>query len=311
MKKFFIHIFEAPLSKSLIMKRTMMNSSNTITIIPNRLSFTILDDLPNKSKTVFYYSTEDNPAFAYQPFYADFGPNSLLQVHKFLGLTKRLLEREKIPLIYFCTDSPFSITNSIFLISSFSMIYHETSPQKAYEPFRCFENFVRPYRDASSLQSLYDLSIYSCLKGLHKAMKLGWYNPNNFDVLQWEKYEQVPNGDMNWLIPGKLMAFATPYSSNIIQGWKVCTPNDLVPVFKGFKITRIIRLTNKIYDETIFMKNGFKFTELFFEDGTTPPEHILKRFLELMQSDDVIALHCKAGLGRTFVDFDQNFKKFC
>ena len=59
------------------------------------------------------------------------------------------------------------------------------------------------------------------------------------------------------------------------------------------------RLNNKTYDESIFKEAGFEHTELFFPDGTCPPDGIIDRFLGFVEGADVVALHCKAGLGRT------------
>ena len=40
--------------------------------------------------------------------------------------------------------------------------------------------------------------------------------------------------------------------------------------------------------------------DLYFLDGSNPPDHLLSRFLEKSeQTNCAIAVHCKAGLGRT------------
>ena len=45
---------------------------------------------------------------------------------------------------------------------------------------------------------------------------------------------------------------------------------------------------------------GLKHYELFFPDGTPPPEAQAKHFLKIAETEPgVIAVHCKAGLGRT------------
>jgi cell division cycle 14 len=44
-------------------------------------------------------------------------------------------------------------------------------------------------------------------------MKLGWYNPQTFKVKEYEEFERVDNGDMNWIIPGKFLAFSSPSAS--------------------------------------------------------------------------------------------------
>jgi cell division cycle 14 len=41
-------------------------------------------------------------------------------------------------------------------------------------------------------------------------MKLGWYNPKTFNYKEYEEFEKVDNGDMNWIIPGKFLAFSSP-----------------------------------------------------------------------------------------------------
>lgn len=52
-------------------------------------------------------------------------------------------------------------------------------------------------------------------------MKLGWYNPQLFKVKEYEEFERVDNGDMNWIIPGKFLAFsspsATPYDADGVR----------------------------------------------------------------------------------------------
>jgi len=39
---------------------------------------------------------------------------------------------------------------------------------------------------------------------------------------------------------------------------------------------------------------------LYFIDGSTPPENIVKEFLNISEGEQgAMAIHCKAGLGRT------------
>jgi cell division cycle 14 len=39
---------------------------------------------------------------------------------------------------------------------------------------------------------------------------------------------------------------------------------------------------------------------LFFIDGSTPPENIVREFLDIAENEaGAMAIHCKAGLGRT------------
>ena len=61
-----------------------------------------------------------------------------------------------------------------------------------------------------------------------------------------------------------------------------------------------MRLNKKYYDETKFTRHGMRHIELYYIDGSNPPARILNRFLaEAEATEGGIAVHCKAGLGRT------------
>jgi len=130
---------------------------------------------------------------------------------------------------------------------------------------------------------------------------LKWYNYSNFNVKLYEEYERVDNGDMNWIIPGKYIAFSSPSISQYDQdGYRTFTPDDYVPIFRKWGIGLVIRLNKETYDAKKFLKNGIKHLELFFADGSVPKMEIIDTFLEVCEKEKHgIAVHCKAGLGRT------------
>ena len=274
-------------------------TGTVIEIIPRRLIFSIERTAPRNHPNVFRFTIDNDEQFRYQPFYADFGPLSLLQVHIFLVVTLNHLDEHGGIIHFYCNGLPQNVANSVFLAACFRMICMQLPSDTALHPFSSLLATLKPYRDASSFPSIYDLSVSACVKGIERAMRFGWYNPESFDADSWAARERVENGDMNWLIPNKLLAFASPYHTNEVQGFRVCTPTDIVPVFRELGITNIVRLNNRTYDEQLFTDAGFTHTDLFFPDGTCPPDPILARFISLIEGSDVIALHCKAGLGRT------------
>ena len=78
------------------------------------------------------------------------------------------------------------------------------------------------------------------------------------------------------------------------------TPEDYIQVFNHFNVTRVIRLNEAKYDRTKFMRNGIQHSDLYFIDGSTPPESIVKEFFKVSENEPgAMAIHCKAGLGRT------------
>ena len=106
---------------------------------------------------------------------------------------------------------------------------------------------------------------------------------------------------MNWIVPDKFLAFSGPAEEEHDEdGWRTFTPDDYAPLFKKFGVGTVVRLNKKAYNEQRFIDKGFRFEDLYFVDGTTPSKKIVKKFLKIAEEEDEgIAIHCKAGLGRT------------
>ena len=129
-------------------------------------------------------------------------------------------------------------------------------------------------------------------------MALGWYDYRSFNVQEYQHYEKVENGDLNWIVPGKFVAFSGPL--NVTDKYGSFTPDDYVPIFKKLGVTLVVRLNKAQYDRLKFIKQHVNHLDLYFLDGTTPPDDIVEKFLDAAEKEKGgIAIHCKAGLGRT------------
>lgn len=98
----------------------------------------------------------------YYPFCADFGPFNLGMTHLFMQEMLRLLEEpnlRNVRLVYYTRMSANDVTNAIFLLGSFLVAYLGASIEEAWMPFCTQQGIVRPYRDATWLQSSYDLHV--------------------------------------------------------------------------------------------------------------------------------------------------------
>lgn len=77
-------------------------------------------------------------------------------------------------------------------------------------------------------------------------------------------------------------------------GYPRHSPETYIPYFKKHNVSTIVRLNKKIYDAKIFIDNGFDHRDLFFEDGSTPSEAIMREFLDIAEkAKGVVAVHCK------------------
>jgi len=161
-----------------------------------------------------------------------------------------------------------------------------------------------PFHDASPCACTYELNIMDCLRGLAKARMYGFFDFDEFDVEEYEHFEQVENGDLNWLIKDRILAFAGPhYKRNVSpEGYCTLTPEDYIPYFQSKEVDLVIRLNKKCYDEKLFIRAGINHLGQYYLDGSCPPMKILNRVVEQMEkvpANKAIAIHCKAGLGRT------------
>ncbi len=57
----------------------------------------------------------------------------------------------------------------------------------------------------------------------------------------------MENGDLNWIVPGKFVAFSGPAArGNEIVGYRLHTPEDYWDYFRRRNVTTIIRLNKKV-----------------------------------------------------------------
>ena len=74
-------------------------------------------------------------------------------------------------------------------------------------------------------------------------------------------------------IPYKFIPFSGPL--NVTDKYGSFTPDDYVPIFKKMGVTLVVRLNKPQYDKKKFTKAGIKHLDLYFLDGSTPPDHIV------------------------------------
>ncbi|XP_075038641.1 dual specificity protein phosphatase CDC14A isoform X2 [Mixophyes fleayi] len=272
-------------------------------IIKDRLYFATLRNKPKSTVNTHYFCTDEE--LVYENFYADFGPLNLALLYRYCcKLNKKLksfsLSRKKI--VHYTSYDQRKRANAAFLIGAYAVIYLKNIPEEAYRALLSGSSpQYLPFRDASFGNCTYNLTIQDCLQGIRKALHLGFFNFESFDVDEYEHYERVENGDFNWIVPGKFLAFSGPHpKSKIENGYPLHAPEAYFPYFRKNNITAVIRLNKKIYDAKRFTDAGFDHYDLFFVDGSTPSDGIVRRFLNLCENTDgAIAVHCKAGLGRT------------
>jgi len=258
---------------------------------------------PLDSADCCYFSTDD--VLVYDPYYGDFGPLNIAQLCRYCRMLKHKLLDTGLAgkrIYHVCKPQTDTRANSILLCCSYLIIEQGKTPDQAWSIFEKTKPALVPYRDASLGPPSFHLTVKHCLEGLAKAIKLEWYNHETFDPDEYEHYERVENGDFNWIVPGKFLAFSGPTQTPIayVDGVKTNTPETYFEYFNKNNITGVVRFNNKVYDRKKFLDAGFHHYDLYFADGGNPTDAILKKFLEIAENEKgALAVHCKAGLGRT------------
>lgn len=282
------------------------NIQSASEIIENRLYFVAFkkDFKPRGTSNTHYFSIDDE--LVYENFYNDFGPLNICMLYRYclmLNEKLRLAQHAKKKIVHYTSVDASKRLNAAYLIGAYSVIYLKRTPDEALKPLTSGCNVLTytKFCDASYVYSGYRISLYDCIHAIAKAIDAGFFSFDDFDSQQYEHFERVENGDFNWIVPDKFLAFCGPHSkSRLDNGYPIHAPETYFEYFRKHNVTTIIRLNVKIYDAARFTNAGFTHHDLFFVDGSTPNDAILKKFLTICeQAEGGIAVHCKAGLGRT------------
>jgi len=276
--------------------------ASALPIIDDRLYFCMCK-CPRNTDKIHMFSIDH--ALRYEPFFVDFGPLNLACLYKFCKLVQHKLKDAKYKnckIYYYCDRTPQRLSNAAYLIGAFQIIELKRKPSEAYNRIKTLGDKGVPFRDASMGLCTYHCTVKHCVDAIYNAIEWNFLDFNNkFNVDEYEHYERVECGDLNIIIPNKFIAFAGPYFKEFDEeGYPALTPDFYIPIWRKFKVTTVIRLNKKCYDKRIFTKAGFEHHDLYFVDGTTPSDQIIARFIDICENaKGVLAVHCKAGLGRT------------
>mmetsp|Transcript_19294 Transcript_19294/g.49486 ORF Transcript_19294/g.49486 Transcript_19294/m.49486 type:complete len:605 (-) Transcript_19294:1135-2949(-) len=283
-----------------------------VELLKGKLYFSSFRRKPEDSETVSFVLVDGDERFAYLPFHVDFGPISITRTLRFCQTLESALSTAKEEGKVLCVASSqayFSRSNGAYLCCAYMLLNEKKSVEQAYRPFMGIRPPLTSFCDVSGMNGVPLLDI---VRGLGKALNLGLLSVDGFDIEQAEKYELVENGDIAWVVPGRFIAFAGPYNTGpgtveappppltSEKGYILHSPYYYAKVFAELGVSDVVRLNEKHYDADVFSENGFQHHEIFFEDGSTPADDIVIHFLKVCErAKGAVAVHCKAGLGRT------------
>lgn len=198
------------------------------------------------------------------------------------------------------------------------------APHLALAPIAQADPPLMPFRDAGYSQADYGITVQDVVYGVWRAKEQGFCALPQFDLEEYERYERVDQGDFNWLTPD-FLAFASPQHTPVApipassplyatlpSTVKAVDAHPTLPgpfknVLKHFyerNIGLVVRLNSELYSPSYFTALGIEHLDMIFDDGTCPPLSTVRKFITIAHEMITvkkrgIAVHCKAGLGRT------------
>jgi cell division cycle 14 len=254
-------------------------------------------------ENLHFFSTDDR--FTYVPFCDDFGPMNLHCVIQFVDLLQQKLDELPDKTLVYCVENfPRTITNAVFLLGCYMVIRMRLSPDVVWSAFDDLSDRITSYRDATFEKPSFHLTLIDCWRGLQRANTIGWVDM--YDLDEYLHYDSPLEGDLHELVPGKLVAFRGPRSLPLFQdyqddnGVRTFSPGFYLEPFGDMSVSVVVRLNEPEYEAREFEAHGIATVDLEFEDCTAPPLDVMAAFMDVMRSaPGAVAVHCKAGLGRT------------
>ncbi|KKK14561.1 hypothetical protein AOCH_001973 [Aspergillus ochraceoroseus] len=279
---------------------------------------------PSKKRSPVYFTVDDT--LLYNSFHADFGPLHIGHLYRFAVHFHDLLgdpaNNDRAVVFYSRTDAR-SRANAACLVACYMVLIQSWPPHLALAPIAQADPPYMPFRDAGYSQADFILNIQDVVYGVWKAKEQGLCGLRDFSLEEYEKYERVDMGDFNWITP-QFLAFASPqhqpiapipvdtpeYAALPSTISEVCSSRLPLPFknvlahFSSRKVGLVVRLNSELYSPSYFTALGINHIDMIFEDGTCPPLQLVRKFIKMAHEminvkHKGIAVHCKAGLGRT------------
>ncbi|KAI9803091.1 MAG: cell division control protein 14 [Piccolia ochrophora] len=271
-----------------------------------------------------YFSVDET--LLYNSFHADFGPLHIghlyrfaVQLHDILG--DPVNENRKV--VFWSKQDSRSRANAACLLACYMVLIQHWPPHLALVPIAQADPPFMPFRDAGYSQADYVVGIQDVVYGVWKAKEEGLCGLRDFSLEEYERYERVDMGDFNWITPA-FLAFASPQhapvqtippssslyaklpkTASAVDSTNLPTPfKNVLKHFSSRDIGLVVRLNSELYSPSYFTALGMTHMDMIFDDGTCPPLPLVKQFIRLAHEmitvkHKSIAVHCKAGLGRT------------
>lgn len=250
-----------------------------------------------------YFTVED--ALPYNSFHLDFGPLHIGSLYRFAVVLHNILNEEANQgkaIVFYSSTAPKERSNAACLLCCYMVLVQSWSPHQVLQPISQIDPPFQSFRDAGYSNADFEITIQDIIYGMWRAKERGMIDLTNFNLEEYEQYERVDQGDFN-VVSKDFIAFASPQqnhrkSTNLNEPFR-----KVLNYFIKNDVKLVVRLNSHLYDANEFTKRGIQHIDMIFDDGTCPTLEYVQKFIGaaecIINKGGKIAVHCKAGLGRT------------
>lgn len=298
------------LGRENIKMRRSVYLENTIEFLKGRVYLGAYDYSPDDTDEIVFFTVEDS--IYYNSFHLDFGPMNIGHLYRFAVIFHEILndpENSNKAVVFYSSASSRQRANAACMLCCYMILVQGWTPHQVLQPLAQVDPPFMPFRDAGYSNADFEITIQDVVYGVWRAKEKSLIDLHSFNLEVYEKYEHVENGDFNVLTPD-FIAFASPQEDMRIDNHMHSNKSHLNQPFRSVlkffaenDVQLIVRLNSHLYDKRHFEDIGIKHVDMIFEDGTCPDMSIVKNFVgaaeTIIDRGGKIAVHCKAGLGRT------------
>ncbi|KAH3674398.1 hypothetical protein WICMUC_003235 [Wickerhamomyces mucosus] len=274
---------------------------DAIEFLKGRIYLGTYDRVPEDTEDLVYFTVEDS--LPYNPFHLDFGPLHIGHLYRFAVVLHNILnedDNQGKAIVFYSSSDSRQRSNAACLLASYMILVQAWSPHQVLQPLCQIDPPFMGFRDAGYSHADFEITIQDIVYGLWRAKERGMIDLTTFNLEDYEQYERVDQGDFN-VISKDFIAFASPQQKNsdsLNQPFR-----KVLDYFTQNDVQMVIRLNSHLYSKNEFEKREIQHIDMIFDDGTCPTMDIVKDFIGvsegIIKNGGKIAVHCKAGLGRT------------
>ncbi|EGV61566.1 cell division control protein 14 [Yamadazyma tenuis] len=284
----------------------MPKNKSTIPLIEflkNRIYLGAYDHTPDDTAQLVYFTVEE--ALPYNSFHLDFGPLNIGSLYRFAVILHNILNEEANQgkaIVFYSTTGPKERANAACLLSCYMVLIQSWSPHQVLQPIAQIDPPLQGFRDAGYSSADFEITIQDVVYGMWRAKERGMIDLTSFNLEEYEQYERVDQGDFN-MVSKDFVAFASPQQNHRKSGSLNEPFKKVLNFFLKNDVQLAVRLNSHLYDANEFTKRGIQHIDMIFDDGTCPTLEYVQKFIGaaecIINRGGKIAVHCKAGLGRT------------